>query len=73
MADFYARTFDLAKLFLSLEKEQLDVVRLHIADADDDPKYGGPVMLSVDAVNAQVPGVITGVSMDSDDSLSDLF
>ena len=73
MADIYARTFDLTKLFLSLEKQHLDVVRISISEADDDPKYGGPAMLSVDAVNSQAPGVVSGESLDTDDSLSDYF
>ena len=73
MAQVYLHTYDLTNLALSFEKQHLDVVCLDIIDPDDDPEYGGPAALSVSGVNSSDPDFACDESIDSDDSLADLF
>lgn len=73
MADFYIRTSDLTKTLLSFEKDHLDVIHLTIEDPDDDPDLGGPASLWIEGVNSSSPEVSFEDSIDSDESLADLF
>lgn len=73
MARVFLRTFDLTKLAMSFEKQKLDTVCLEILDPDDDPEYGGPAALSISGVNSSDPDFPAEDSIDSDDSLADLF
>lgn len=73
MAEFYIRTFDLTKKLLSFEKDHLDVIQLSIEEPDDDPDYGGPASLWIQGVNSSDPERSMEDSIDSDDSLADLF
>lgn len=73
MADFYIRTFDLSKMLLSLEKDHQDVLCLSITDEDDDPEYGGPPSLFISSVNSSDPDDTKEDSIESDESLADLF
>ncbi len=73
MAQVYLHTYDLTKLALSFEKQKLDVICLDILDPDDDPEYGGPAVLSISGVNSSDPDFPAEDSIDSDDSLADLF
>ena len=73
MADFYIRTSDLTKKLLSFEKAHLDVVCLSIEDPDDDPEYGGPASLWIQGVNSSDSDIVSEDSIDSDESLADLF
>ena len=73
MADFYIRTFDLTKKLLSFEKDHLDVICLSIDDPDDDPDYEGPVSLTIEGVSSSDPGIPFGESINSDESLAELF
>lgn len=73
MAAVFVKTYDLAKMLLSFEKDKLDVVCLEIAEADDDEEYGGPASLQISGVNSRDPEFASEDSIDSDDSLADLF
>ncbi|MBQ6370351.1 MAG: hypothetical protein IJJ21_02070 [Firmicutes bacterium] len=73
MADFYIRTFDLTKILLALEKEHQDVVCLSITEEDDDPENGCPASLWISSVNSSDPDFVSEDSIDSDESLADLF
>jgi len=73
VADFYIRTSDLVKTLSSFEKDHLDVVCLSIEDPDDDPELGGPASLWIQGVNSSDPDIVSEDSIDSDESLADLF
>lgn len=73
LSEIYIRTYDLVKKLLSFEKEHLDVVCLSITDPDDDPEYGGPASLWIQGVNSADPGIAPEESIESDESLADLF
>lgn len=73
MAQVYLHTYDLTKLALSFEKQNLDVVCLEVLDPDEDPEYGGPASLWISGVNSSDPEDTAEDSVESDESLADLF
>ena len=73
MSKVYLRTYDLTKLALSFEKQHLDTICLEVLDPDEDPEYCGPASLWITGVNSSDPEDAVEDSVESDESLADLF
>ena len=73
MYGFYVRTHDLIELLKSFEKQNLSVLSLDVLEADKDEEYGGPASLWISGVDPSDPDCTVEDSIDSDESLADLF